>query len=87
MYTLEQVKNLQSKLDILRITKDRLAGLKSVEWLKIDFGYKNSICRDLPIKSNTEEKIRELLLAEYASRVKALQDEIDNTIIINPSKL
>ena len=87
MYTLEQVKNLQSKLDDLRITKDRLAGLQSMEWLRIDFCYNNSRCDDLPINSITTKKIQELLLAEYASRIKTLQDEIENTIIINPSKL
>jgi hypothetical protein len=58
-----------------------------MNWLQIDFGYKDSKCCDLPIMHSTAEKICELLLAEYASRVKALQDEIENTIIINPSKL
>ena len=87
MYTLEQVKNLQSKLDALRITKNRFEALQSITWLKINFGYRDSSCCDLPIKNSTVEKIHELLLAEYTLRVKALQDEIENTVIINPSKL
>lgn len=87
MYTGEQVKNLQLKLDALRTAKNRFEALQSMEQLKIDFNYKNSVCRELPIKSSTAKKIQELLLAEYASRVRALQDEIENTIIINPSKL
>lgn len=87
MYTQEQVKNLQSKLDNLRIAKNRLAALQSIEWLKIDFGYGDNICRDLPTTSSTTKKIQELLLAEYVSHVKTLQDEVENTIIINPSKL
>lgn len=87
MYTEEQVKNLQLKLDALRTTKNRLEALQSMTWLQIDFGYKDSKCRDLPIAHSTAEKIQELLLAEYTSRVKALQDEVENTIIINPSKL
>jgi long-subunit acyl-CoA synthetase (AMP-forming) len=87
MYTQEQVDELKSKLKALQITEDRLKGLQSMAWLKIDFGYEGGKCWDLPINSSTTKKICELLLAEYASRVKTLQNEIENTIIINPSKL
>lgn len=89
MYTREQVENLQAKLDTLRIVKNRFEALQSMTWLQIDFGYNASNCKcsDLPITHSTAEKIQELLLAEYASRVKSLQDEVENTIIINPSKL
>lgn len=87
MYTQEQIDKLQSKLSTLRKTKNRFKGLQSITWLKIAFGYEDGECGDLPINSSTTKKIRELLLAEYASRIKTLQDEIENTIIINPSKL
>lgn len=87
MYTREQVTELQSKLDDLRVTKNRLEALQSITWLAVDFGYKDTSCHNLPIESSTAEKIHELLLAEYTSRVKVLQDEIENTIIVNPSKL
>lgn len=87
MYTEGQVKDLQLKLDDLQKTKDRFAGLQSMSWLRIDFCYNSSRCDDLPINSFTTKKIQELLLAEYASRVRVLQDEIENIIIINPSKL
>lgn len=88
MYTQEQVTNLQAKLDSLRIVKNRFEALQSMTWLQIDFGYNasNSKCCDLPINNNTAIKIKELLIAEYTSRVKALQDEVENTMIINPLK-
>ena len=86
MYTQEQVTNLQAKLDSLRINKNRLNLLQSITWLRIDFGDDNIKCCDLPIKHATAEKIQELLKAEYTSRVKALQDEVENTMIINPLK-
>jgi len=89
MYTQEQVDKLQLKLNELKIAKNRFISLQHITWLRIDFGYNENSCKcvDLPISSNTTEKIQELLLAEYTSRVKTLQDEIENTIIINPSKL
>lgn len=87
MCTQEQVTKLQSKLDSLSRVKNKLEALQSMTWLKIDFGYKDSACRDLSIMASTVRKIQELLIAEYASHVRALQDEVENTIIINPSKL
>lgn len=86
MYTQEQVTNLQAKLDSLRTVKNRFERLQSMTWLQIDFGDNNSKCCDLPINNNTAMKIKELLIAEYTSRVKALQDEVENTMIINPLK-
>ena len=41
MYTEEQLKNLQLKLDTLRTTKNRFEALQSITWLQIDFGYKD----------------------------------------------
>lgn len=86
MYTQEQVTNLQSKLDSLKTVKNRLERIKSMNWIRIDFGDNNSKCCDLPIKHSTAEKIQELLKTEYTSRVKALQDDVENTMIINPLK-
>lgn len=86
MYTQEQVTSLQSKLDSLKRVKNKLEALQSVTWLRIDIGYKNGSCCDLSIKHSTAEKILELLKAEYTSHVKALQDEVENTMIINPLK-
>ena len=87
MYTQEQVKELQIKLDSLKTVKNRFEALQSMTWLRINFGYKDSSCCDLPIMPSTAKEIQELLIAEYVLRVKALQDEIENTLIINPSKL
>lgn len=87
MYTQEQVTNLQSKLYSLRRVKNRLETLQSMNWLRIDFGYKDSKCCDLPITHSTATKIQELLIAEYTSHVKTLQDEIENTMIVNLSKI
>lgn len=87
MYRQEQVDKLQSTLNSLRINKNRFKLLQAMTWIRIDFGGNDGKCTDLPITHSTVEKIQELLLAEYASRIKALQDEIENTIIINPSNL
>lgn len=86
MYTQEQVTNLQAKLDSLRIVKNRLERLQSMTWLQIDFGDNNSKCCDLPINHSTAKEMQKLLISEYTSRVKVLQDEVENTMIINPLK-
>lgn len=88
MYTKEQLKVLENKLKQLEAYEEKFQALQNLNNLTIDIYSKNSgrFC-DIPISTKSRKAIYELLINDYAGIIKYLRNEIENTTIINPSKL